>query len=231
MPGSSSRLARLSRRRHRRRADQRRAGSLCRHQFGDHDHRHAQRGPGHRALFAAIALRRDQRGFHRFLSDAASDSFRSRSLSFSPPRSSGDIWLYRTRSGLKLRAVGFREEAAKRNGVRIDFVHLRAYLLSAVIAVLSGLFCRLGSGRRRPGHRLELHIDQHRRGGSWRRGADRRARLLRRRHAGRVVLHAHGQRHHAAQAQYRRRHHRQRRFDAVCGGEYIPACSRSGASG
>jgi ribose transport system ATP-binding protein len=52
----------------------------------------------------------------------------------------GDIWLYRTRSGLKLRAVGFREEAAKRNGVRIDFVHLRAYLLSAVTAVLSGLF-------------------------------------------------------------------------------------------
>jgi ribose transport system ATP-binding protein len=52
----------------------------------------------------------------------------------------GDIWLYRTVSGLKLRAVGFREEAAKRNGVRIDFVHLRAYLLSAVIAVLSGLF-------------------------------------------------------------------------------------------
>ena len=52
----------------------------------------------------------------------------------------GDIWLYRTHSGLKLRATGFREEAAKRNGVRIDFVHLRAYLLSAVIAVLSGLF-------------------------------------------------------------------------------------------
>jgi ribose transport system ATP-binding protein len=52
----------------------------------------------------------------------------------------GDIWLYRTRSGLKLRATGFREEAAKRNGVRIDFIHLRAYLLSAGIAVLSGLF-------------------------------------------------------------------------------------------
>jgi ribose transport system ATP-binding protein len=52
----------------------------------------------------------------------------------------GDIWLYRTRSGLKMRAVGFREEAAKRNGVRIDVVHMRAFLLSAVIAVLSGLF-------------------------------------------------------------------------------------------
>jgi ribose transport system ATP-binding protein len=52
----------------------------------------------------------------------------------------GDVWLYRTRSGLKLRAAGFREEAAKRNGVRIDFVQLRAYLLSAVIAMLSGLF-------------------------------------------------------------------------------------------
>jgi ribose transport system ATP-binding protein len=52
----------------------------------------------------------------------------------------GDIWLYRTRSGLKMRAVGFREEAAKRNGVHIDVVHIRAFLLSAVIAVLSGLF-------------------------------------------------------------------------------------------
>jgi ribose transport system ATP-binding protein len=52
----------------------------------------------------------------------------------------GDVWVYRTRSGLKLRAVGFREEAAKRNGVRVDFVHIRAYFLSAVIAVLSGLF-------------------------------------------------------------------------------------------
>jgi ribose transport system permease protein/ribose transport system ATP-binding protein len=52
----------------------------------------------------------------------------------------GDMWLYRTRSGLKMRAVGFREEAAKRNGVRVDFVHMRAYLLSAVIAAISGLF-------------------------------------------------------------------------------------------
>jgi ribose transport system ATP-binding protein len=52
----------------------------------------------------------------------------------------GDIWLYRTRSGLKLRAVGFREEAAKRNGVRVNFVHLRAYLLSGAIAALAGLF-------------------------------------------------------------------------------------------
>jgi ribose transport system ATP-binding protein len=52
----------------------------------------------------------------------------------------GDVWLYRTRSGLKLRAVGFREEAAKRNGVRVDFVQIRAFFLSAVIAVLSGLF-------------------------------------------------------------------------------------------
>ena len=52
----------------------------------------------------------------------------------------GDFWLYRTRSGLKLRAVGFREEAANRNGVRINTVHLRAYFLSGIIAVLSGLF-------------------------------------------------------------------------------------------
>jgi ribose transport system ATP-binding protein len=52
----------------------------------------------------------------------------------------GDVWLYRTRSGLKMRAVGFREEAAKRNGVRINTVHLRAYLLSGLIATLAGFF-------------------------------------------------------------------------------------------
>jgi len=52
----------------------------------------------------------------------------------------GDVWLYNTRSGLRLRAVGFREEAAKRNGVRLNLVHLRAYLLSALLAVVAGFF-------------------------------------------------------------------------------------------
>ncbi len=52
----------------------------------------------------------------------------------------GDLWLYRTKSGLSLRAVGFREEAAKRNGVRTTMVHLRAYLLSAVLATVAGFF-------------------------------------------------------------------------------------------
>jgi len=52
----------------------------------------------------------------------------------------GDFWLYATRSGLRLRAVGFREEAAKRNGVRIDVVYLRAYLLSGLLAAVAGLF-------------------------------------------------------------------------------------------
>ena len=50
----------------------------------------------------------------------------------------GDFWLYGTRSGLRLRAVGFREEAAKRNGVRIDLVHLRGYLFSGVLAAVAG---------------------------------------------------------------------------------------------
>ena len=52
----------------------------------------------------------------------------------------GDLWLYRTRSGLRLRAVGFHEEAARRNGIRTGFVHVRAYMLSGAIAALAGLF-------------------------------------------------------------------------------------------
>jgi ribose transport system ATP-binding protein len=52
----------------------------------------------------------------------------------------GDVWLYATQSGLKLRAVGFRDEAAKRNGVRLNLVYLRAYLLSGVLSAIAGLF-------------------------------------------------------------------------------------------
>lgn len=52
----------------------------------------------------------------------------------------GDLWLYRSRSGLRARAVGFREEAARRNGIRTGFVHVRAYVLSGGMAALAGLF-------------------------------------------------------------------------------------------
>jgi ribose transport system ATP-binding protein len=54
-----------------------------------------------------------------------------------------DFWLHRTRAGLEAKAVGFREEAARRNGVSVDRVHLRAYLLAALLASVAGLF--LGS--------------------------------------------------------------------------------------
>ena len=50
-----------------------------------------------------------------------------------------DWWLYRTRGGLRLRATGFRERAARRNGVNVDWVHIRAYLLSGLVAALAGL--------------------------------------------------------------------------------------------
>jgi ribose transport system ATP-binding protein len=52
----------------------------------------------------------------------------------------GDAWLYGTRGGLNVRAVGFREQAARRNGVHIEFVHMRAYLLSGLLAVGAGFF-------------------------------------------------------------------------------------------
>ena len=52
----------------------------------------------------------------------------------------GDLWLYRSKSGLRLRAVGFHEEAARRNGIKTGFVHFRAYVISGGIAALAGLF-------------------------------------------------------------------------------------------
>ena len=51
-----------------------------------------------------------------------------------------DFWLHRTKGGLQVKAVGFREEAAKRMGVRINFVQIRAYVLSAMLATAAGFF-------------------------------------------------------------------------------------------
>lgn len=51
-----------------------------------------------------------------------------------------DFWLYRTDSGLNVRAVGFREEAARRIGIATTSTHVRAYVLAGVFAALAGLF-------------------------------------------------------------------------------------------
>jgi len=52
----------------------------------------------------------------------------------------GDLWLHRSRSGLEVKATGFREEAARRNGVAVDFVALRAYVVASIMAAAGGLF-------------------------------------------------------------------------------------------
>lgn len=52
----------------------------------------------------------------------------------------GDIWLHRTKSGLFAKAVGFREESARRNGAPTTWIHVRAYLLAALMAAVAGLF-------------------------------------------------------------------------------------------
>jgi ribose transport system ATP-binding protein len=59
-----------------------------------------------------------------------------------------DLWLYRTSSGMKMRAVGFRQESARRNGINVDWIHIRAYVLSAFIATIAGFFlsAQIGNG-------------------------------------------------------------------------------------
>jgi ribose transport system ATP-binding protein len=52
----------------------------------------------------------------------------------------GDLWLHRSRSGLEVKATGFREEAARRNGVAVDFVQVRGYVVASVMAAAAGLF-------------------------------------------------------------------------------------------
>ena len=51
-----------------------------------------------------------------------------------------DIWLHASGSGLTVRAVGFDERAAKRSGIRTNWIRVRALLLSSVLAAVAALF-------------------------------------------------------------------------------------------
>jgi ribose transport system ATP-binding protein len=59
-----------------------------------------------------------------------------------------DLWLYRTSAGMRLRAVGFRQEAARRNGVNVDWIQIRAYMLAGLSATFAGFFlsAKIGNG-------------------------------------------------------------------------------------
>jgi ribose transport system ATP-binding protein len=69
-----------------------------------------------------------------------------------------DRWLYRTRDGLVTRAVGFDETAAHRAGVSAGIRTARAFVASALLAGVGGLFlaAQVGIGDARLGTSLTL---------------------------------------------------------------------------
>ncbi len=71
----------------------------------------------------------------------------------------GDWWLHRTRSGLEVKAVGFREEAARRNGIRVNRIQIRSYALASATAALAGLFlgAEVGVGHPTVGQNFALN--------------------------------------------------------------------------
>jgi ribose transport system ATP-binding protein len=52
----------------------------------------------------------------------------------------GDGWLYRTRSGMALRAVGLDETSARRIGIRTDVAVILAFVACSVLASIAGFF-------------------------------------------------------------------------------------------
>jgi ribose transport system ATP-binding protein len=52
----------------------------------------------------------------------------------------GDAWLYRTRGGMALRAVGLDETSARRLGIRTDWVVILAFIACSVLASIGGFF-------------------------------------------------------------------------------------------
>ncbi len=51
-----------------------------------------------------------------------------------------DFWLHSSGSGLQVSSVGYDERAAKRGGVRTNWIRVRALLLASVFAAVAGLF-------------------------------------------------------------------------------------------
>jgi 5-methylthioadenosine/S-adenosylhomocysteine deaminase len=51
-----------------------------------------------------------------------------------------DVWLHGSGSGLQVRAVGFDERAAKRGGIRTNWVRVRALLLCSLLAAVAAFF-------------------------------------------------------------------------------------------
>lgn len=57
-----------------------------------------------------------------------------------------DVWLHGSGSGLDLRATGFDERSAKRNGVRTNWLRVRALVLSGFFAAVAAFFVMARSG-------------------------------------------------------------------------------------
>lgn len=51
-----------------------------------------------------------------------------------------DLWLHASGPGLEVRAVGFDERSAKRGGIRINWIRVRALLLSGLLAAAASFF-------------------------------------------------------------------------------------------
>ncbi len=70
-----------------------------------------------------------------------------------------DVWLHGSASGLQVRATGFDERSAKRNGVRTNWIRVRALLLSAALATVAGFFvmARTGIGNAQIGSSYTLN--------------------------------------------------------------------------
>ena len=56
-----------------------------------------------------------------------------------------DLWLHASGSGLEVRAVGFDDRAAKRGGIKTNWIRVRALLLSGVIGAVAALFVMVRS--------------------------------------------------------------------------------------
>jgi ribose transport system ATP-binding protein len=52
----------------------------------------------------------------------------------------GDLWLYRSRTGMEVRAVGLDETSSRRLGIRTDRVVILAFVACSVLASIAGLY-------------------------------------------------------------------------------------------
>ena len=128
----------------------------------DHRHaRHVQHPVGDLPQVAPPAWWPHQRSLHEWTARPRSGFMPVAFVVIVLVAVAADVWLYRSAGGLAARATGLDEESAKRRGVRVGFLFVRAFFIVAAAAAVSSYFMATNAQIGDPNYGIPYTLTQH----------------------------------------------------------------------